>query len=273
MPGLVPVRTVLEIDLKATLLDEIEVGALDSEVPLSDLLRKCVALGGRSGSVDLRDWALSELNGYGQPEEVPTYRQVPAVIAMDSLRGGFHVTGEQISTFDLPHFARDSVEESVRFTNGIRELEQLSTIDDTIRISLPGSAVLVKFMRQERGLPVERLYWIVSKVAVRGVLDRVRTSLVGLVAEIRSTPDGVTKDGVPSRDAATQAVNVIINGGRRNSVSIVTASGGSIIETGSDTGGRGTWVRLRKPATFVVGVAGLTASIAAVAAWLGWSPM
>ena len=45
------------------LLDEVEAGALESSVPLADVLRKCVSLGGWSGSESIRDWALQELNG------------------------------------------------------------------------------------------------------------------------------------------------------------------------------------------------------------------
>jgi hypothetical protein len=47
------------------LLSQIEEGALDSRVPLVDVLRKCVALGGQAGSAELRDWARRELDGYG----------------------------------------------------------------------------------------------------------------------------------------------------------------------------------------------------------------
>lgn len=39
-----------------TLISEIERDLLDGK-PFADLLRKCTDLGGRSGSVELRDWA------------------------------------------------------------------------------------------------------------------------------------------------------------------------------------------------------------------------
>jgi hypothetical protein len=65
------------------LLDEIHDGALDSRTNLPDLLRKCIALGGETGSERLRDWARQELMGYGPGTEVPEYgRPPPCYISM-----------------------------------------------------------------------------------------------------------------------------------------------------------------------------------------------
>jgi len=46
------------------MLDQIERDALDESASVATALRKCVALGGRSGSQALRDWATQELDGY-----------------------------------------------------------------------------------------------------------------------------------------------------------------------------------------------------------------
>jgi hypothetical protein len=61
-----------------SLLDAIEEGALDPKSDLPALLRKCIALGGRSGSSELRAWARQELNGYGEDDAVPKYRVLTA---------------------------------------------------------------------------------------------------------------------------------------------------------------------------------------------------
>ena len=45
------------------LLQATEDSALDGESSVTDALRKCVALGGRAGSAELRTWASRELNG------------------------------------------------------------------------------------------------------------------------------------------------------------------------------------------------------------------
>jgi hypothetical protein len=46
------------------LLAQIERDVLDESKPLKSALHQCVLLGGRTGLVDLRDWATRELRGY-----------------------------------------------------------------------------------------------------------------------------------------------------------------------------------------------------------------
>jgi hypothetical protein len=45
-------------------MDEIERGALDNQRSLADTLRRCVLLGGKARSAELRAWASRELTGY-----------------------------------------------------------------------------------------------------------------------------------------------------------------------------------------------------------------
>jgi hypothetical protein len=90
-----------------SLLQQIEDDALTSTPEIADVLRKCIALGSRSGGDALRRWATHELKGYdGAP--LPQYRIIPAVLAVD-VRAGIHqITGAQISVHQLPEPARPS---------------------------------------------------------------------------------------------------------------------------------------------------------------------
>jgi hypothetical protein len=54
------------------LLNEIEAGALDRQTPLGDVLRKVIALGGKAGSTELRDWVTRELRGFKADDELPS---------------------------------------------------------------------------------------------------------------------------------------------------------------------------------------------------------
>lgn len=91
------------------LLGRIEEGALDPRRPLADTLRLCVALGGRAGSPDLRDWARKELDGYGADDDLPDYRVVTVPILIDG--SNFHaiITGQQLAPSDVPDFAREEI--------------------------------------------------------------------------------------------------------------------------------------------------------------------
>lgn len=91
--------TLFVVGRKPSLVEQIESDALDSSASLADALRKCVALGGRAGSADLRDWATRELTGY-PGTEVPEYRKIVAPIVIDGIAGNMRITGQQISVHD-----------------------------------------------------------------------------------------------------------------------------------------------------------------------------
>jgi hypothetical protein len=215
---------------KTNLMQEIERGALDASIPLADTLRKCVILGGKSGSEKLRDWASHELQGY-QSDELPPYRTIPAPLKIDGINPGAQITGQQISPHALPDPADKHIREEVELRFGVGEVEAMLDRDSTKPINLQpaGASQIVSLMNHENDDPfqtVTALYWSVSPTAIRGVLDQIRTSLTMLVAEIRAaTPDG---DEIPSQTAADQAVNVVVTGKRsRVSVNAAQAAGGS----------------------------------------------
>ena len=56
---------------RSTLLEQIEQAALDDTADITGALRKCVALGGQSGSEELRTWATRELKGYKHERPTP----------------------------------------------------------------------------------------------------------------------------------------------------------------------------------------------------------
>ena len=64
------------------------------------------------------------------------------------------------------------------------------------------------------------VYWVFPASSVTGDLDRIRTILTGLVAEMRSS--GLHEDAIPTAAAANQAFNVIVKGNKRSSVTINT---------------------------------------------------
>jgi hypothetical protein len=57
-----------------TLLDEIIEAAVDENVPIGALLRKCLVLEQQVKNEKFRAWQDRELDGYDQMEELPPYR-------------------------------------------------------------------------------------------------------------------------------------------------------------------------------------------------------
>ncbi|MDO3397966.1 hypothetical protein QWJ41_19745 [Nocardioides sp. SOB44] len=264
----------------ASLLDQIEKGALDSSVPLADVLRKCLALGGKSGSTELRDWARQELEGYEQREDLPDYRVLPAVIALDGVTISSIVNQQHISPSALPDFAQEAIGEQAPIYWGIGQIEALIKDADggTVKITLPHASDLVRYMNAQDtryGQSITGLYWALTSSALSGLLDRVRTILVGLVAELRAS-GALGVNEVPSTAAANQAVHVVVHGAKRSPITVntVSASGAGNTATAnpSPTPDHSLWARLRKPGAFVVGAATVIGGVVAVVAWQGWNP-
>jgi AbiTii len=251
------------------LLVEIERDALDEAVPLAVVLRKCIILGGRSGSERLRDWATLELKGYHGDEDLPDYRVIAAPLMVDGFSGNLHVTHQQIAPSSLPEFAREHITERVELRDGVGGIEALAA-QEPIKLMPAGASDLTRLMSAEAGpyRHVESLYWSVSPSAIKSTLDQIRTSLAQLVAELRATtPSG---EEVPSAEAADQAVNVIL-GGKRNRLTINAAqAGGDGSTAGASPDGRGEeeasgfWTTWRKVGAFVVGLATVAGAAAAV---------
>ena len=218
----------LEITLSKSLLDQIESEALNGDVVKA--LRLCITLGGKSSSAEIREWASLELRGYGPEDDLPSYRRIVAPLSIDRQTAAWAMTGEEISHWDLPEFAREDMTNEVNLPHSITELrDMVKSVErkgGPIRLGPPGAAEIVKYMNlsEEYSGYIKRLYWKVSAVTVNGVVERVCTDIIGLVSEMRA---GMNRDEkVPSPDVASQAFNMVINGeGNRITVKNTQTSG------------------------------------------------
>ncbi len=260
-----------------SLLAEIEKEALDEGHSAAGALRKCVALGGKAGSAELRDWATKELRGYNGDDELPEYRIVAAPIHIDGATLDAKITGQPIAPSSLPDFVQEKVKEEFKFYNGIGELEELvrssEKSGEPVKLQLPMGADIARIMNQESvasGQTILTIYWSISAVTVRGVIDQVRTGLVQLVAELRA---GLPADqSVPSPEAAAQAVQVAVTG-KRSNVTVTTAqasNGGQANVTANEPepSESGFWTRSRRIGAFFVGAATVVAAVIAVIEFL-----
>lgn len=255
------------------MLTEIEHGALDDSVALATTLRKCVALGGQAKSAELRSWASRELNGYETgSDNLPEWRIVGAILLIDGQNIRAIIKGQQVSPMILPDFARDVIKEECPLRMGVAALEaMLSGKDEFVHLGPPGASDLVIYMNHQSNDQFEhitRLYWSVSKAAIRAVLDRIRTTLVELVAEMRAgMPENVN---IPNAELASQAVNVAVHG-KKNRVTVTTAQSsadGSNEAISPAESEPQRWKRWAKIGGFVVGLATVIAMLIALVDFL-----
>ncbi len=258
---------------RSDLLSQIERDAGDGRSDLAAVLRKCITLGGHARSAELRDWARRELDGY-RGIDVPSYRQLDAPLLLDGLQGHWQIKRRQISVFDLPDFAQETMREGLTIPFGIAELERLAKKQKPIDLQPSGADDLVYYMNRSGNyaVQVERIYYSADPTSIHGIVDQIRTNLVALAAELRAS--GVAGDGIPTAAAADQAVQVVVKGFARANVAVgpnATASSTSNTSAGDGAAEsripgwvRGPWGVAIGIGTILGGVAGATS--------VGWTP-
>ena len=214
---------------------------IDRTVPLADLLRTCIVLGGRTGSARLSDWATSELRGYRDRNPIPVYRIVSVPIVVRTEYYDTSLTG--IPT--TPSKLKDILENhdySLFLTQPLDELDALAVqsevsgkqisfavnnetwkvYNDRRRSSLPGSSYIITDMQ-----------WSFKAPVIRGVLGQIRTALAAFVSELRTE----VGDDVPSAIQTDEALRVAVPGTffANSNVTIMTTGRGDIVADGDKT--------------------------------------
>lgn len=255
------------------LLDRMERDLTDARVPTSELLRLCVLLGGQAGSAALRDWARLELDGYaGVDTEIPRYRRVSGVLMLDGATTVNLISQQPIDPIQLrlPEAMESALRGPVELAQPLAELEGLAS-GGVVKIAPPGMTTIVALANHKsmgNGQAITALYWTISASTIAAVVDRVRTQLAALTAELRSAtpPD----QPIPSGASADEAIQIVIHGNQRGPISIQQGNRNSTPPARSP----GIWQRtlafVRASWGWLVGLASLLGLYVATAAWQGW---
>jgi len=194
------------------------------------LLRQIIALGGRSGSQELIDWARSELSGYGRDDPLPHYRKVNAPLQIDGMTMRAQIRHQTLAPSALPDFAQEHITNDISLRMSIPEIEHLAkqTIrGEVVKLAPPGADDLVSIMNDAGSWDgyIERLYWAVSPVVFVGVLEGVRTTLVSLMAQMEAlTPPASV---LPSPEGTSASVALAVYGDRSKIKNITIYNSGA----------------------------------------------
>lgn len=198
---------------------------IDDRYALSDLLRKCIMLGARTGSDSLRTWAQRELNGYDPDEELPNYRRVRLPLVIDTTSGLNHVTGQIVNRIQAPKRVRHLLPEDVEFRQSIDAIDSMARADKPPSIAYEGFPIAAALWTED--LPpyqsVDQICYKPTTSTLVAIVGSVRTVLTEIIADL---VQGASIE-LPSKDKVDQAVNVrIYNGsGDHNEVSVETNTG------------------------------------------------
>lgn len=250
------------------LLDRMKQGITD-RAPTSELLRQCVLLGGEAGSASLRDWARRELDGYLGVDELPSYRRISGVLMLDGAKGYTLISNQPVSPhqLDIPEIMKESLRGPVEMHQPLAELEQLAN-EPMIKMTPPGMTEIVMVANRrmdETGEAITCLYWMLTPAVIASVIDRVRTQLAALVAELLAvTPNDQT---TPSPANAEQAVQVVILGNHRGPV---VQQNIQLPTEAPPTSWQRVVAYVRASWGWLVGMTTVLSLYVATAAWQGW---
>lgn len=204
-----------------TLLRDIQNSAINSDVRLSDLLRKCKVLAARLQNVELNAWVDSELNGYQSKDDLPLYRIIGCT-AKGNLGGPF---GAEMRNITIP---ASCLAEKVRnwakcvyLVQPISSLEELAKGDgDNLLCEWPGDLIASVANKIYRGYSLYAAWMNVPKGAVVAILETVRNRILNFALEIeKAAPDAgeAPPDSKPiPEEKVSQVFNTYITGNVQN---------------------------------------------------------
>nr|WP_146077534.1 hypothetical protein [Clavibacter michiganensis] len=211
-----------------TLLRSLRERLLDESESLAGLLRKCLLLGAETGSDALRQWARYELNGYDDAVELPSYRKLPTPpISVDSFSGNTWAKNVPYSRLQLPPAARECIGEEFLLYQPIEELQSLSA-QGSLSFTGTGLSYAQHLWNKELG-PFQQIIgmsFMMSGSAISGVLGKIRTQLVDIVADL--TADTPLAE-LPEKEQVDAAVGQHI--GTQYNTTIHAANGPTAIGT------------------------------------------
>lgn len=170
-----------------SLLREIQNDAVNSNVKVSDLLRKCKILAYRLGNIDFKNWVEYELNGYPKDlEELPEYRVLNNVNSKGHFSGAFGsgLRNADVPTYNLPKDLQESLSKA-NFYSPIATLENLANGDSSV-VTQDWKPLVVAHYGDGMydGYVCMQAWKIIPTSFVIGVVDTIKTKILNFALEI-----------------------------------------------------------------------------------------
>ena len=174
------------------LLQQIEDDAVNPDVDLGTLLRKCKILAARLDHKPFEEWVDRELNGYPDAGALPPYR----IMHVQSRGHFFGVFGRQLKNAPIPllNLPEDVVEamRTVYLTEGVATYVELVGNQEKGELQSPWPPEVVAVMsdRIYADMNCIAAWRVVSASAVSGMLDTIRNRVLDFVLRLeKEAPD------------------------------------------------------------------------------------
>jgi hypothetical protein len=217
-----------------SLLREIQDAAVDGASDLESLLRKCRVLATRLRHDELKNWVISELDGYPKDVEVPQYRKlIGSCYGHFAGYGGSQVRNAPIPVTSIPEQLRDGITRW-EIRQGVSALKSMVDTCDGMNLDTgwPAEASSVFGGQILRNMGLVQVWTSFSKCDVVGILSTIRNRILNFALEIEASypAAGEAAPGVTPvpKEVVTQIFNQTFHGPVAN-----VASGHGIEQTGT----------------------------------------
>ncbi|MHB8834377.1 MAG: AbiTii domain-containing protein [Candidatus Methylomirabilia bacterium] len=195
-----------------SLLDEIREDAVNGQIDISTLLRKCRVLAARLKNEEFRAWVQNELDGYPPDAPLPDYRQDNAQ-SLGHFVGPFGsgARNAPIPMGCIPEQYHEYVSE-VKFTEGVGALQSIVSKSGNKSLQMHWPADLVAAVSQGiyQNMTLMQAWKVISPSTISGIIDTVRNRVLNFVLEIESK-DPNAGEGKSSPSLSSETVGNVFN--------------------------------------------------------------
>ncbi|MFW1799509.1 hypothetical protein ACG9YX_05635 [Acinetobacter nematophilus] len=197
-----------------SLLQEIQNDVTNSNVSVSNLLRKCKILAYKLGNEDFKAWVEYELNGYPKDKKfLPNYRILKNVYSKGHFSGAFGsgLKNADVPTFNLPKELQESLT-TANFFSPIATLENLTTTSASTLSQEWGATILAQYGNNMYEDYVCMQAWkVIPTSFVIGIVDTIKTKILNFVLEIEMIDKDAGDVAINSNPIPQEKINQIFN--------------------------------------------------------------
>jgi len=197
-----------------SLLRQIQEAATSSDVPVTDLLRKCKILAARLGSKEFGDWVDRELNGYKEQSELPDYRVMLVVESLGNFSGpgGSSMSNASIPSGTIPEKYHDFVEtEYLMFGIGMYQDLLRNSDDGTFRSPWPSNLVAIVGRNIYRYMNCMSAWKVIPRGILVGILEAVRNRILNFALDIEKENPEAGEAPIGSTPIPAPTVHKVFN--------------------------------------------------------------
>lgn len=196
-----------------SLLREIQSAATTSNVPISNLLRKCKILASRLDYTNLAEWVDEELGGYSDIDRLPEYR----ILRVNSKGHFFGAFGQELKNADIPLLAIDEkFREDLQYSylmQPVIALEVLAGDSESGVVHEAWPPDLVAYVGKDiyENMNCLQAWKVIPVVAIISAIDQVRNRVLNFVLEIESRAPDAGESESGQRPIPKKEVDKIFN--------------------------------------------------------------